>query len=260
MRHADFQADAMGKMFQMILEHVPTGSVAAAAIAQQEHASRLGICRLAMPLPPDAEAVARKSTGVVAESQVQVSQVAFDVVETMRIDHAEGGAGKIVIQSFLGFLRVESALTEQKAQEFLVFGVHAHDGIGRMRESGPVAGDDLKLSIAIGMASQGQRLARLATAQMMMFQKFGHDGDTHAKASPQKFLGNLGTRKIGPKNAVFVGIARSLWIDDLQKGLVDSGEKRQATLPATPFFRARWGGISESAWRTSFSPRSMVLR
>lgn len=240
--HADFQADALGETFQVILEHVAIGSVAAAAVAQQKQASRLRIGRLSMPLPPQTETVASEAAGVVAEAKVQVSEVAFDVVETMRIDHAERGAGKIVIQGFLGFLRVQSALTKQKSQEFLVFGVHAHDGIGRLGESGAVMGDDLKLSIAIGMASHGERLARLATPQAMAFQKLGHNADTHAKASPQKFLGDLGTRKIRPQNAILIGIARRVRIDDLQKVLVDSWEKRQAPLPAAFFFRARSGG------------------
>ena len=43
-----------------------------------------------------------------------MAQIAFDVVEAVWIDHAEGGAGKIVVQSFLGLLRVEPALPEQK--------------------------------------------------------------------------------------------------------------------------------------------------
>src|SRR5208337_4686984 len=64
------------------------------------------------------QTVAGEPTGVVAESQVQVAQIAFDVVEAVRIDHAERGAGKIVVQSFLGLLRVEPALPEQKPQEF----------------------------------------------------------------------------------------------------------------------------------------------
>ena len=136
---------------------------------------------------------AAEPTGVVAESQIQVAQIAFDVVEAVRIDHAERGAGKIVVQSFLGLLRVEPALPEQKPQEFLVFGIHAHDGVGSLHESGAVVGDDLKLPIAMNVASQRQRFASLATSQAMAFQKLRHDGDTHAKASPQKFLGNLGT-------------------------------------------------------------------
>ncbi len=197
---------------------------------------RVGISGPAMDFPPEAETVAGEPTGVVTESQIQVAQIALDVVEAVRIDHAERGAGKIVVQSFLGLLRVEPALPEQKAQEFFVFGIHAHDGVGSLHESGAVVGDDLKLPIAMNMASQRQRFASLATPQAVASQKLRHTGDTDAKASPQKFLGNLGTRKVGPKNAVLVGIACRVGIDDLQKGFVDSRKKRQTALPATPFF------------------------
>ena len=53
--HTDFQADAVGKTFQVILEHVPVGSVAAAAVAQQKHVPRVGISGPAMHFPPEAE-------------------------------------------------------------------------------------------------------------------------------------------------------------------------------------------------------------
>ena len=120
-----------------------------------------------------------------------------------------------MVQGLLGLLRVEPALPEQKPQKLFVFGIHAHDGVRRMHESGAVVGDDLELPIAINVVSQRQRLASLATSQSMTLEKLRHNGDTHAKASPQKFLGNPGTRKVGPKNAVLVGIARCVGIDDL---------------------------------------------
>lgn len=46
-------------------------------------------------------------------------------------------------------------------------------------------------------------------------------------------------RVLSPKNTVLVGITRRVGIDDLQKGPVDSWEKRQTAMAATPFFRAR---------------------
>ena len=101
-------------------------------------------------------------------------QIALDVVEAMRIDHAEGGAGEIVVQSSLGLLRVEPALPEQESQEFLVFGIHAHDGVGNFQESSAVVGDDLELPITMNMAPQRQSLASLATSQAMASQKLRH--------------------------------------------------------------------------------------
>ena|ERR1700728_149059 len=120
-----------------------------------------------------------------------------------------------------------------------MFGIHAHDGVGSLYESGAMVGDDLKLPIAMNVAAQRQRFASLATPQAMAFQELRHHGDTHAKAAPQEFLGDLGTRKVGPKHAVLVGVARRLGIDDLQEGRVDSWKEPQTALAATPFFRAR---------------------
>jgi hypothetical protein len=110
--YTDFQADAVGKTFEMLLEDIAIRSIAAAAVAEQKHASRVGITGPAVLLPPEAETVAGEPTRVVAESQIQVAEIALDVVEAVRIDHAERGAGKIVVQSLLGLLRVEPALAE----------------------------------------------------------------------------------------------------------------------------------------------------
>ena len=87
-----------------------------------------------MRLPPIRDAVASEPTGVVAQPQIQVPKVSLDVVETVRIDHPERGTGEIVVESLLGHARVQAADAKQKAQEFLVFGVDADDGIGRMHE------------------------------------------------------------------------------------------------------------------------------
>ena len=105
MSRANFQGDAVGQTFQVIVEHVPVGSVAAATVAPQKYVLRVGMSGPAMRLPPEAETVAGEPTGVVAESQMQMTQIAFNVVEAMRIDHVERGTGEIMVQSFLGLLR-----------------------------------------------------------------------------------------------------------------------------------------------------------
>src|SRR5256885_10697501 len=113
-----------------------------------------------------------------------MAQIALDVVEAVRVNHAERRAGEIVVQSVLGLLRVEPALPEQEPQEFLVFGIHAHDGVGSLHESGAVVGDDLKLLIAMNVASQRQRFPTLPTSQAMAFQDMRHHGYANAKPSP----------------------------------------------------------------------------
>ena len=191
-----------------------------------------------MRFPPVAETIAREPTGVVAEAQIQVAQIAFDVVKAVRINHAKGGAGKIVIPGFLGFLRVQAAFPEEKPQKFLVFDVHAHDRIVGPHECFAILGDDLKLLITIGMLPHGERFADLASPQVMALQQLGDDGDTDEKATPRQFFSDLGSGKVRPYNAVLIRVACGTRIDDFEKSLVDFRTTSQRALSATPFFRA----------------------
>jgi hypothetical protein len=254
-RHAEFQAQMVRQLFEMILENVAIGSVAPATIEQEQHSASVGIGRATMRFPPIRDAVASESAGVVAQTQIQVPEVSLEVVESVRKDHPERGAGKIVVERFLGLSGVEAADAKQKAKEFLVFSVHADDGTRRIHKLGSVVCDDLELPIAESMLSQRQGFASLATTQTMPFQELRDDGDADAKAEGAKLVGNLSPGKIGPENAILVGIASGAWIDDLQESFVQAGKERQAGAPAAPFFLAWPTGTGEVGFRSSCKPR-----
>ena len=148
--------------------------------------------RLAVLLPPVRDAIACESTGVVAEAQVQMSEVAFQVVQAVWIDDAQGGTGEIVIQSFFGDACIKPTDAKEKPQEFLVFGVDADNGIRRFHELVSIAGNDLKLPILAQVLPQGKGFERFATAQTMAFEKLVHDSHTHPKTEGPKPLSNLG--------------------------------------------------------------------
>ena len=156
MGHAQFQAEAVRQVFQMIFEDVAVAGVAAATIAQQQHSPGGGIGGAAMRFPPIGDAVAGEATGVVTEAQIQMSKVSFDVVETVRMNDSDCGTGKIVVERFVGAPRVQPADAEQQPQKFLVFGVHADNGIGRTHEFRAVLGDDLELPVAASVLPQRQ--------------------------------------------------------------------------------------------------------
>ena len=238
---ADFQAETCSETLEVVLEYVAVGGVTATAIAQEQHSSGVGIGRLALEFPPTAETIAGETTGIVAEAQVQVAAIALNVVKTVRVDHARRGAGEIVVQRQPGLLRIQPALAKQQPQEFFVFGVHAHNGIIGLLVRGEIPGDGLELSILVGMATERQSLACLASSQAITSQQLGYDGDTDAKAAPPEFFGDLGSRQVGPEDTVFVRIPCGVRIDDIEEGLVNSGEKGQTGPTATPFFRARSG-------------------
>ena len=67
-----------------------------------------------------------------------------------------GGTGEIVVERFFGVPRVQPADSEQQPEKFLVFGVHADNGIGRIPEFLAVLGDDLELPVAASMLPQRQ--------------------------------------------------------------------------------------------------------
>src|ERR1017187_10821296 len=220
-RHANFQAKAIRQGFQMVFENVASGGVAAAAVAQEQQPASIGIREAPIDFPPVTQTVAGEPTGVVAEAQIQMPEVALGIVEPVRVEHPESGTRKIVVERLLDFLRVEPPFAKQKAQKLLGFGVHAHDGIGGLIEFRTGVGDDPKLGIASGMFSQRQRFASLATSQAMPLQKLRHHVDTDAEALLQELLGDPRTGEVGPKNSVLIGVARRARIDDFQESCVD---------------------------------------
>jgi hypothetical protein len=189
--HAEFQAKTICQAFQMIFENVSIGGVAPASVEQKQYSASVGIGRATKCFPPISNAVASESAGVVTQTQIQVPKVSLEVVQSVRKDHSERGTGKIVVERLLGLLGVQATDAKQKANEFLVFGVHADDGIRRLHELGPVICDDLELSIARSVLSQRQCFASLATPQTMSLQKLGHDRDADAKAEGAEFVSDL---------------------------------------------------------------------
>lgn len=103
------------EILQRFLEHVTGGTVAAAAIAQQQQRLRLRILELTNVQPPLPDAVAGKFTGVMAGAEVEIAGVAFEVVQAIGDDDAGAETGEIVIPNQLGLLHVELAVAIEKA-------------------------------------------------------------------------------------------------------------------------------------------------
>src|SRR5438067_2367930 len=96
--HANFQPQPMGETLETLLEHKLRGAIAAAAIAEQQQRVRPGIRRVACGGPPLTNAVAGKLAGVVADAEVDVAAVAFEVIQAVRNDVAAGERREIVIE------------------------------------------------------------------------------------------------------------------------------------------------------------------
>ena len=196
-------------------------------------------------VPPVGQAVAREPAGVVGQSQIDVAKVSFTVVDAMRMKHAVGQAGKIMVESLEGFLRVKMPGAKQKPQEFLGFGVDAEDRIRRLFVLGTEAGNALKLLVALGMTFQRQRFLSFASPEVVPIKQLGHDRNADMEAAFGEFIGDRGAGKIGPQNAFAHRIAGKTWLDDVQESSVESRKQGQAGFSTAPFFRERPGGEKE---------------
>lgn len=189
--HTDFQADALGQAFQVVLEDVAIGGITTTTITQQQQPPGLWIGEPAQRFPPVTDALAGKPTGIMAQSQIQMSKVSFEIIKAVWIKHTLSRTGKIMVQRFLGLLGIKPSFAKQQAEKLLVFGIHTEDGIGSGLVCAAVVINDLELSIPLRMFAAGKRFERLATAQAMTFEKLGHHRDTDAKAAPEEFLSDL---------------------------------------------------------------------
>jgi hypothetical protein len=193
-------------------------------------------------VPPVGHAVAGEPTGVVAQAEIDVAEISLAIVDAMRMKHAVGHAGKIVIESLQWFLRVKVSGTKQKSQEFLVFRVNTENRIRRFFVFGTEAGNDPKLLVALGVAFQRQILLSFAASQVVPIKQLGHDRNADMEAALGEFSGDLSTRKIGPQNAFTHGIAGNTRLDDVEESSIETGKQRQTGFSSAPFFRERPGG------------------
>src|SRR5260370_2626312 len=116
---------------------------------------------MAHVLPPLPDAVAGKLAGVAAGAKVEVSRVAFEIIQAMRDDDAGAETGEIVIPNLLSLLDVEFAVAIEKAHEFPLFRVDAHQRVEGIQIAGFPRGDVFELSVAVLVLSHRQVLEGL---------------------------------------------------------------------------------------------------
>ena len=75
MRHPDIQSQPIREVLQRLLEHMPIGSVAAPAIAEQQQTTGVRKVLATMPFPPVGDTIAAEFTGVVAGVEVEIPLV-----------------------------------------------------------------------------------------------------------------------------------------------------------------------------------------
>ena len=256
--HADFQADSIRQFLQAVFEDMAIGGIAPAAIAEQQQGGGPRIIRPPEVLPPISDAVTGEGAVVVAGAHIEMTVVALEIVQAVWVDDSARQRGKVMVEGFDDRLRVRVARSEEVADQFLLLGVDAGNGIARVLIAVSVLSDDFKWAILLRMVFERAVFQRLAPAQMVLLEQLGHDLDAHAKTARGQFRGPAPQRKIGPQNPFAHRVAGGVGANDLPKGGIEVGKQRHAGFPSAPFFRDRPGeraGSSES----SRMPRRMVF-
>lgn len=188
-------------------------------------------------LPSVGHAVTSEIAGVVADAEIDVPVVALQIVDAVRIDNAGSKARKIVVQRFNGFLRVSMAVAKKVANEFLLLGIDAEYGITSLFVTGAKPCDVLELAVAVRMVFERAFFEGFASSQTMLVQQLDDDGHTDPELALRQFRCQAPQRQVGPQGARFHRITCRVGTDNLQEGIIETGEQAQTGFSAAPFFR-----------------------
>ena len=244
-----FQTEPIRETLQIVFEQILVGTVAAAAIAQQAHGSGGGIQALSVLSPPPFQTVAGELTGIVTATQVDITGVSAQVVQTVRNHTTQCITGKIMVKGQQGLARVNLAIAVEGTEQLPLFRVDAQDRIERVKILPFDPCDILELGVAIRMRAHVQVLEHLPTMITLVVEQLADNmrADIHV-AFPQGVL-NVPRRKVGPDHLGTHRVTRRVILQhppelgyQFRKGFYD----RQAT---TPFFRTRvLGPMSAGSW------------
>src|SRR5512145_2210915 len=105
-----------------MLKDMVARAVASPAITQHQDRCCLGIVTTAIVIPPVAEAVTGKCTGIMARSQLNVADIASQIIEAVWNDDAFRKAPKVMIIRLEFFQRGQMTIAIEVAQLFLLLG------------------------------------------------------------------------------------------------------------------------------------------
>ena len=110
MGDTDRNLDPVDEALQVFFEDIVPGVVAPSAIAQQQNRLRVGVGVLAVPLPPQLQAVAGQFAGVMAEAERDVAEIPFEVIQAVRDHHARSTSQEIMVERLHHSRGVQRAL------------------------------------------------------------------------------------------------------------------------------------------------------
>ncbi len=220
--NANFDPNFIGQRLQVLLEQVVTGTVAAAAITQDQNGGGVGIKLATIGVPPMAKAITREFTGVMTVAQLDVAHIELQVVEAVWDDDVLGVTVEIMVVGVQFCQSIQLSVPIEVADRHLLFGIHTDNRVASHFKFGLEPGDVLKLLIAVfDLWLQTGFLLSFAAAVVMLFEQLVDHilADGNIVLDPQQF-DNLARRQVRPAHCLIHGVARSVVTQHDQKFLV----------------------------------------
>ena len=151
MGHTQFDGQLSRQSLEVFFEQVVRGIVAAAAIAKDQQPFRMGICCVAVFMPPQGDAIAAELAGIMRRVEMNGGVVVGLIKDAVRDQFPLAGTAEIMVECFDCLPREGFARTIEIAQQFLFFRVDADHGIARGLVFISQFGNVFKLSVAVGM-------------------------------------------------------------------------------------------------------------
>src|SRR5229473_7244126 len=113
-----------------------------------------------------------------------------------------------MIKRFERLLAVYLAITVERAQEFLLLGIDAQDGVARLEKLLDEMGQMAKLRVTMRRAAAGQYLGYLAPGQTKRIENASHDAGSGTDGLGLQPVGNLLRCQIRPRHVFAHGVTR----------------------------------------------------
>src|SRR5712691_1113848 len=98
-----------------------------------------------------------------------------EIVDAMRNDNASGQTGEIMIKGLERLLAVYLAIAIERAQKFLLLGIHAQDRVASLKKLLDEMGQMAELGVAMRRVTPGQHFGHLAPGKTEPIENPSHD-------------------------------------------------------------------------------------
>lgn len=211
--HSDWYADRAAQFLQVVLEQVAVRRVASSAVAQQQNACGFCVALFTNAIPVPTQTVGGKLAGIMTQANVDVTDVASNIVDAVRDHSPIGPTGEIMIERLQRRGAVQPSFAIQPTEELFGFGVNGEDRIAITFVQVSQFADAFKLLLTIRRASPGDVLSDLTQTKADFAVPRLHRVAIHWRALLGCLLGRLAWRLAGEDGVRIVGVSGGLKVE-----------------------------------------------